>query len=141
MGGYSVHAYAALADSSKVIATVYVRHSQSILQAKIRPWVAAEQSGTIICAHYTCMAGLGGACSHIAIYLALCCRKSHSFSKKHCLHIITMWLASSHSKKCHLQFTNLLVILISLLQRQKRKNRRPASFTSTININHDMPTY
>ena len=77
----SVHAYAALADSSKVIATVYVRHSQSIPQAKIRPWVAAEQSGTIICAHYTCMAGLGETCSYIAICLALCCRNSHSFSK------------------------------------------------------------
>ena len=65
----SVHAYAALADGSKVIVTAYVRHSQSISQAKIRPWFAAEQSGTIICAHCTCMAGLGEACSHISALL------------------------------------------------------------------------
>ena len=102
---------------------MYDTHSQ-YHKATIRPWVAAEQSGTIICAHCTCMAGLGETCSNIAICLALCCRNSHSFSKKYCLPIITMWLASSYSEKCHLQFTNLLVISNSLLQRQKRKKKQ-----------------
>ena len=41
--------------------------TQSISQAKIRQWfTTAKQSRTIICAHCTCMAGLGEDCSHIS---------------------------------------------------------------------------
>ena len=65
----NVHAYAASAGGSKIIATAYVRHSQSVSQAKLRLWFAAERSGTVICAHCTCMAGLGEACSHISALL------------------------------------------------------------------------
>ena len=46
-----------------------VRHSQSISSPLLHPWVAAKKDGTILCAHCTCMAGLGEACSHVAALL------------------------------------------------------------------------
>ena len=49
--------------------TARVRHSQRISTTPVKQWVAAEKGGTIICAHCTCMAGLGEACSHIAALL------------------------------------------------------------------------
>ena len=58
-----------VATACKMIITADVRHSQSVSAALLKPWVAAEKSGTIICAHCTCMAGLGEACSHIAALL------------------------------------------------------------------------
>ena len=63
----SVHAYVALADGTKVIATAYVRHSRVNITS--HAWFTAEQSGTIICAHCTCMADLGAACLHISALL------------------------------------------------------------------------
>ena len=58
-------------DGSKVIATAHVQHSQSISQAKIRQWFTAEQSGNMICAHCTCMAGLGAWDRPVHTYLIL----------------------------------------------------------------------
>ena len=63
----SVHAVAP--DNSKVILTASVRHSQSVTATTLKPWVAAEKCGNIVCAHCTCMVGLGEACSHIAALL------------------------------------------------------------------------
>jgi len=56
-------------DQGRMIATANVRHSQSVTAPPLKSWVAAERCGTIICSHCTCMAGLGGACSHIAALL------------------------------------------------------------------------
>ncbi len=56
-------------DDDKVVLTGNVRHSQSVSASHLKPWVAAKKCGTIICAHCTCMAGLGEACSHIAALL------------------------------------------------------------------------
>ena len=47
------------------IATALVRHSQSISATPLRPWVAIEKNGSVLCGHCTCMHGLGEACSHI----------------------------------------------------------------------------
>ena len=63
------HVNAYIATGSRVIVTAHVRHSQSVTQAQLRPWFAAEKSGTIICAHCSCMVGLGETCSHISALL------------------------------------------------------------------------
>ena len=42
-----------------------VRHSQRLSATPLKPWVAVEDLGTVICAHCNCMAGLGEACSHM----------------------------------------------------------------------------
>ena len=45
-----------------VLVRARVRHSQRLSAAPLQPWVAAEDTGVVICAHCTCMAGLGEAC-------------------------------------------------------------------------------
>ena len=114
---------------------MYDTQSQSISQAKTRPWFAAEPSGTIICAHFTCMAGLGEACSHIHVSALLFAAETHTRLVKilpvHHYHVagfLLLW---------EMSLTNLLVISISLLQRQKKKKSEdmqvsPAPPTSTI---------
>ena len=46
-----------------------VKHSQSLSSPSLKVWVAFKASGEVLCAHCTCMAGLGEACSHIAAVL------------------------------------------------------------------------
>ena len=46
-----------------------VKHSQRLSAPPLKAWVAIKQTGEIMCAHCTCMAGIGEACSHIAALL------------------------------------------------------------------------
>ena len=46
-----------------------VKHSQRLSAPPLKAWVAIKQTGEILCAHCTCMAGIGEACSHIAALL------------------------------------------------------------------------
>ena len=48
--------------------TAFVKHSQKLSSPSLKVWVAIKQSGEVMCAHCSCMAGLGEACSHIAAY-------------------------------------------------------------------------
>ncbi len=56
-------------NCDKLVVLARVRHSQSVSAPPLIPWIAAENNGTILCAHCTCMAGLGEACSHISALL------------------------------------------------------------------------
>ena len=38
-------------------------------ETPLKPWVAARNEGTVVTAHCNCMAGLGGACSHVGAIL------------------------------------------------------------------------
>ena len=38
-------------------------------ETPLKPWVAATNEGTVVTAHCNCMAGLGGACSHVGAIL------------------------------------------------------------------------
>ena len=66
VGDVSTHT---VVGSVYLIVTVKVRHSQTVSVPSISPRVAAERNGTILCAHCTCMAGLGEVCSHISALL------------------------------------------------------------------------
>ena len=46
-----------------------VKHLQSLSSPSLKVWVAFKASGEVLCAHCTCMAGLGETCSHIAAVL------------------------------------------------------------------------
>ena len=48
-----------------------VRHSQKLSAPFLYQWITLENSGAILCAHCTCMAGLGEVCSHVAAVLFL----------------------------------------------------------------------
>lgn len=65
----SVSAYEGTSSGRVVVVKAKVRHSQSVSLAPLQPWIAADKSGTIICAHCNCKAGLAESCSHIAALL------------------------------------------------------------------------
>ncbi|KAG8198011.1 hypothetical protein JTE90_001851 [Oedothorax gibbosus] len=46
-----------------------VRHSQSLSDKPVQPWVIATVDGVIESAHCTCMAGLGESCTHVGALL------------------------------------------------------------------------
>ena len=45
------------------------KHFQRLSTASLKAWIATRQSGKILCAHCTCMAGKGETCSCIAALL------------------------------------------------------------------------
>ena len=51
----------------KMILIAKVRHSQSVTATPLHPWIAAKRSGMILFSQCTCMAGLGEACSNVAM--------------------------------------------------------------------------
>ena len=46
-----------------------VCHSQRLGDPALRPWLSVKLDGEVVCAHCTCMAGVGEACSHIGASL------------------------------------------------------------------------
>lgn len=46
-----------------------VKHSHRLTVPAVKVWVATKNDGEVMCAHCSCMAGLGEACSHIAALL------------------------------------------------------------------------
>ena len=44
--------------SDVVVVIARVRHSQKLSDTPVKPWIAALQNGTVLCAHCTCMADL-----------------------------------------------------------------------------------
>ena len=60
--------------------------SVHVLDTPLKPWIAAEILGTILCVHCNCMAGLGEACSHIAALLFAV--------EKHILNFLTVLMAA-----------------------------------------------
>nr|XP_054923052.1 uncharacterized protein LOC126524139 [Dermacentor andersoni] len=46
-----------------------VRHSQAFRDKLLLPWLLIKADGEVLCAHCTCMAGLGEACSHVGAVL------------------------------------------------------------------------
>ena len=78
--------------------TARVRHSQQVSATPVKPWVAAEKSGTIICAHCTCMAGLGEACSHISALLFVLEATTKMKKNVSCTSQLCSWLPPSMQK-------------------------------------------
>lgn len=46
--------------------SVQVKHSRRMNEPPLKPWIAAEKTGTVSTAHCTCMAGLRETCSRAA---------------------------------------------------------------------------
>ena len=79
-------------SGNKAILTAKVRHSQSISEKPLQPWIAIEKSGRILCAHCTCKAGLGEACSHIAAVLFAAEARTQAKKNVSCTSQPCMWL-------------------------------------------------
>ncbi|KAL5516642.1 hypothetical protein EMCRGX_G002028 [Ephydatia muelleri] len=68
-------------SNNRCIVMGKVRHSQKINAAPVLPWVVLELNGTVLCAHCTCMAGLGESCSHVAAIICCLVRAAESQKK------------------------------------------------------------
>ena len=47
----------------------HVKHSQNLSLVPLKVWLVIAIDGKVLCGHCTCMAWLGGACSHVAAVL------------------------------------------------------------------------
>ena len=72
-----------------------MKHSQSLSVPAVKPWFAAEKGGVVICAHFTCMAGLGEVCSHISALLFAVEANTHMQSNLSYTSRLCSWLPPS----------------------------------------------
>ena len=77
------------------LAIAQVKHSQRISTTPLTPWITVEKVGTVLCAHCTCMAGLGEACSHIAALLFTLEANTHMKKRLSCTSLPCAWLPPS----------------------------------------------
>ena len=111
------------------------RHIQNLSETPLQPWIAVEKSGSVLCAHCTCKAGLGEACSHIAAILA----EAQTQVKKNisCTSHPCKWLPPSR-QKCWL-FSNCWHWLFQPRTKRKRmmeerSSQQPHSATLVVPI-------
>ena len=79
MDGYNLYSSGWVSDLTMIgnqiarpkvfIFMALVKHSQRLSVPPLKVWVATRQNGVVLCAHCTCMAGIGEACSHVAALL------------------------------------------------------------------------
>ena len=71
-GWVDVQVYPIPSRAATFLVRARIRRSQRLSATTLRPLVAVEKIGSVLCAHCNCMAGLGEACSHIAAVLFAC---------------------------------------------------------------------
>ena len=107
-----------------------VKHSQQLSAPPLQPWVASEQNGTILCAHCTCKAGLGEACSHISALLFAVEANTRFIKNTSCTSTSCVWLAPNTNKLNMLQYVRLTSQLL------KREGRFQILFHQELLILH-----
>ena len=75
--------------------TALVKHSQSLSLPSLKVWVSVKQSGEVLCAHCTSMAGAGEACSHIASVLFMLELNTQMKQQFSCTSLPCSWLPST----------------------------------------------
>ncbi|XP_003730120.1 uncharacterized protein LOC115928222 [Strongylocentrotus purpuratus] len=67
--GWVQTVYHQVTSKGFIIFSAAVKPSQRLNDAAHSPWVATDNTGQVVAAHCTCMAGLGESCSHVAAVL------------------------------------------------------------------------
>ena len=73
----------------------------------LKVWVAVKSSGTILCAHCTCMAGAGEACSHISSVLFAAEANTHVKEQHSSTSLPCSWLPPSFRSIEYAQICNI----------------------------------
>ena len=81
-----------------VLLTACDRHSQQVSATPVKLRVAAEKGWTVICAHCTCMAGLGEAFSHILALMFVLEANTKMRKNVSCTSQLCSWLPPSMQK-------------------------------------------
>ena len=115
-----------------------VRHSQRLSGSPLKPWVAAEMVGTVVCAHCTCMAGLGEACSHIAALLFAAEANTSVLKNTSCTSQLCSWLPASNQSVEYAPISD--IDFTTPVSKRKRMSRGGSSNTSGSRVKHNPPT-
>ena len=91
----NVQVYPIPSRTATFLVPARVRHSQRLSATPLRPWVAVEKIGFVLCAHCNCMAGLGEACSHIAAVLFALETNVQARKSMSCTSLPCSWLPPS----------------------------------------------
>ena len=91
----NVQVYPIPSRTATFLVRARVRHSQRLSATPLRPWVAVEKIGSVLCAHCNCMAGLGEACSHIAAVLFALETNVQARKSMSCTSLPCSWLPPS----------------------------------------------
>ena len=70
-------------------------HSQCLRETPLSSWVAIKEDGEVICAHCSCMAGLGEVCSHVSAVLFAVDTGVRIRTGGTCTSVAYSWLAPS----------------------------------------------
>jgi len=104
-----------------------VKHSQRLTVPAVKVWVATKNDGEVMCAHCSCMAGLGEACSHIAALLFAAQTNTELKTQYTCTSLPCSWLPPSFRS---VPFAEIAEIDFSSAS-QKRKRLMKASEASS----------
>jgi len=96
-----------------------VRHSQKLNEAPLRCWIICEETGDILCAHCTCMAGIGETCTHIAAILFYLEAINRTQGTKTCTQSQCSWIIPSYLKSA--EYLRIKEIDFSSAKAKKRK--------------------
>ena len=87
--------------------TDLVRHLQSLSLPPLKVWIASYSSGEVVCAHCTCMAGIGEACTHIAAIPFTADGNTQIKSQFSCTSLPCSWLPSSFQKVLYAEISQI----------------------------------
>ena len=109
------------AYNDKLLVTAKVKHSQRLSVPPAKAWIGVEKSGTIICGHCDCMAGLGEACSQVAGILFTLEANAQARKSLSCTSMPHSWLPPS--------FRSVAFAAISDIDFSDPERRMKASFS------------
>lgn len=93
----------------------------------VKPWVTVKKNGTVVCAHWSFMAGLGEACSHIAAVLFTL--QTNTVNKNiSCTLLPCSWLPQT--------FKMYLILSYQIIDFWTKRKRIDTSDTSTTHVHH-----
>lgn len=102
--------------------TALVKHSQALSIPALKVWIVVVSSGEVICAHCTCMAGVGEVCAHVGALLFTAEANTRAKQQISCTSLPCAWLP------CNYQFVP--AIKISSIDFKTPQAKRQAALLS-----------
>lgn len=85
----------------------------------LNPWIAAEQTGTVLTGHCTCMAGLGETCSHVAVLMFAVMSGVRMRDDMPCTSLPCQWLQPAQTKKICCSELSSIDLFSPIMQKRK----------------------
>ena len=117
-----------------------VNHSYAMSCTPLSPWIIVKKSGTVVCGHCTCMAGLGETCSHIGALLYWIEYAVRKRDEESCTSKANKWMEPLTTKK--VPFLQLDTIDFTSSEKRMKLYQHGKSTTTgaTTGINTDTTT-